>query len=191
MSRFAANPTMNRRQMLAAMAAAAGCALLPPAIAQTGAWKPTPGDEAFLDDLERRACLFFWEQASPGTGQILDRARNDLDGARDPRRMASIASTGFGLTALTIADRRGYLPRAEIVERVGTTLEWHLNSLPEEHGFFYHFADIESGKPFPGSELSSIDTALLLCGVLTVGEYFDEPRIRSLAAQIYERVDWP
>jgi hypothetical protein len=59
-------------------------------------WAPSSEDDAFLDDLERQACLFFWEQGSPTTGQILDRARNDLTGGRDPRRMASIASTGSG-----------------------------------------------------------------------------------------------
>ena len=105
--------------------------------------------------------------------------------------MASIAATGFGLTALSIADRRGYLPHAQIVERVKTTLEWHLNRLPEVHGFFYHFTDIETGQRFAGSELSSIDTSLLLCGVLTAHAYFADAQIQSLAQQIYERVDWP
>ena len=183
---------VNRRQVLRTMAGAAGCALVPRAIVFAGEpWKASREDEAFLDDLERQGCLFFWEQGSPNTGQILDRARNDLTGARDPRRMASIASTGFGLTALCIADHRGYLPHAQIVERGKTTLEWHLNSLPEVHGFFYHFADIETGKRFQGAELSSIDTSLLLCGVLAARAYFKDARIQSLAQQIYERVDWP
>lgn len=183
---------MNRRQMLGAMAAATGCALLPQGIAVANEpWKASSEDEAFLDDLERQACLFFWEQGSPRSGQVLDRARNDLGGARDPRRMASIAATGFGLTALCIADHRGYLPHAQVVERVKTTLQWHLNTMPEVHGFFYHFTDIETGKPVPGVEVSSIDTSLLLCGILTARAYFDDENIHSLAGQIYERVDWP
>jgi hypothetical protein len=183
---------MNRRQMLKTMAAAAGYALLPgcAAFAQEP-WKPTTEDEAFLDDLQQQACLFFWEQGSPDTGQILDRARNNLTGARDPRRMASIASTGFGLTALCIADHHGYLPHTQILERARTTLKWHLNTMPEVHGFFYHFTDIETGERFRGSELSSIDTSILLCGMLTARAYFDDPQIQSLAQQIYERVDWP
>jgi hypothetical protein len=183
---------MSRRQMLIAVAGAAGCALTPKGIALSSRpWKMSKKDEAFLDDLERQGCLYFWEQASPKTGQVLDRAQNDLGGARDPRRMASIAGTGFGLTALCIADRRGYLPHAQIVERVRTTLEWHLNSLPEVHGFFYHFTDIETGARYRDVELSSIDTSLLLCGVLTARAYFDDPHIQTLAKQIYERVDWP
>jgi hypothetical protein len=183
---------MDRRQALKTMAAAAGCALAPGVLAfASESWKLSKEDEAFLDDLERQGCLYFWEQASAKTGQILDRARNDLSGALDPRRQASIASAGFGLSALCIADRRGYLPHAQIVERVKTTLEWHLNSLPEVHGFFYHFSDIETGERYQGAELSSIDTSLLLCGVLTARAYFEDARIQSLAQQIYERVDWP
>jgi hypothetical protein len=71
---------MSRRQMLKAVAAATGCALAPGIIAFEGEpWKLSKEDEAFLDDLERQGCLFFWEQASATkTGQILDRARNDL-----------------------------------------------------------------------------------------------------------------
>ena len=189
--RFNSN-MISRRHMLKTVAAAAGCSLALNRFAfASGPLKLSKEDEAFLDDLERQGCLFFWEQGSDKTGQVLDRARNDLDGARDPRRMASIASTGFGLTALCIADHRGYLPHTQIVERVKTTLEWHLNTLPEVHGFYYHFTDIETGKRFQGSELSSIDTSLLLCGILTARAYFQDARIKSLAQQIYERVDWP
>src|SRR6185369_1719575 len=170
---------------------AIGCTLLPSEVIAAGPWRPSKEDETFLDDLEHQGCLFFWEQGSPSSGQVLDRARNDLGGARDPRRMASIASTGFGLTALCIADKRGYLPHAQIVERVRTTLEWHLNKMPEVHGFFYHFTDVETGARWSDVELSSIDSSLLLCGVLTARAYFDDPKIKSFAKQIYERVDWP
>ena len=185
-------PIMSRRQMMIGAAITAGCALLPDAEASADEfWKASNEDDAFLDELQFQGCMFFWEQGSATTGQILDRALNNLNGARDPRRMASIASTGFGLTALCIADHRGFLPHAQIVERVRTTLKWHLNSMPEVHGFFYHFTDIETGERYRGSELSSIDTAILLCGMLMARAYFDDPQIQSLALQIYERVDWP
>lgn len=181
---------LSRRSVLAGMAATVGCSLLP---AEALAHGPhlSSRDEAFLDELQRQACLFYWEQASEKTGQVLDRARNDLKGARDPRRMASIAATGFGLSALCIAHERGYLPKAQIEERVKNTLDWHLNSFPEVHGFYYHFTDIETGVRVPGVELSSIDTALLLCGVRTAEAYFKDIQIKQMARQIYERVDWP
>ena len=185
-------PVITRRSILSAAVAAGGVALLPRGFALAhAAGSRSAEDEAFLDDLERSACLFFWEQASPATGQVLDRARYDLNGSRDPRRMASIAATGFGLAALCIAARRGYLPADQVAERMRVTLDWHLNKLPEVHGFYYHFTDIETGERFGKCELSSIDTALLLCGVLTARAYFKDARIHSLATQIYERVDWP
>jgi hypothetical protein len=190
------NSSVSRRKVLALLGGATVSSLAHGHYAHAAA-PPTATslpheDELFLDDFEKRACLFFWEQASPKTGQVLDRARNDsAGGVRDSRKMASIASTGFGLTALCIADRRGYLPHAQIVERVKATLDWHLNHFHHEHGFYYHFTDIETGVPFPGSEVSSIDTALLLCGVLTARAYFNDAQIHTLASQIYERVDWP
>ncbi|MBS1802032.1 MAG: twin-arginine translocation signal domain-containing protein [Acidobacteria bacterium] len=185
--------TLSRRDILKSLAAAGGCAMLPAISTASPAshWRPKAGDEAFLDDLQRQACLFFWEQASEKTGQVLDRARNDLNGKLDPRRMASIAATGFGLTALCIADKRKFLPHDQIVERVRITLDWHLNKLPEVHGFYYHFCDIETGERTKDVELSSVDSTWLLCGVLMTHAYFDDAKIKSLAKQIYERVDWP
>jgi len=183
---------ITRRQALRAIAAAGGAMLFPGMpFAASRRWKPCREDRGFLDDLKRLGCLYFWEQASPETGQVLDRAHYDLNGARDRRRVASIAATGFGLTALCIADKRGYLPHDRIVERVRATLDWHLNQMPEVHGFFYHFTDIETGARYRRSEISSIDTTILLCGMLTARAYFHDPHIESLAQQIYERVDWP
>jgi hypothetical protein len=164
---------------------------LPEAIAQSP--KLSPEDEAFLDEMQRRGCLFFAEQASPVTGQVLDRAwAANTDGKLDKARMASIAATGFGLTSLCIADHRGYQPHAQVLAQVRRTLKYHADTLPHEHGFFSHFNDRETGARFEGSETSSIDTALLLCGVLTARAHFhQEAEIVELATRIYERVDWP
>src|SRR5580704_6504477 len=192
MTRQDEGKTIDRRWMLKATAASVGCVLASTGVAfARDSWRHSKEDEAFLDDLVRQGCLYFWEQGHPTTGQVLDRARNDLNGARDSRRKASIAATGFGLTALCIADHHHYVPHAQIVERVRTTLDWHLNQLPQNHGFFYHFTDVETGARHSGSEISSIDTSLLLCGILTARAYFKDAQIRQLATQIYERVDWP
>jgi hypothetical protein len=185
-------PTFDRRQALRLMALTAGSAAAPSSFAFVGqAFRLNRDDDALLDDLIRQGCLYFYEQGSPNTGQVLDRSRNDLNGVRDPRRMASIAATGFGLTALCIADSHGYLPHEQVVERVRATLDWHLNKMPHMRGFFYHFTDIETGARWDRAELSSIDTSILLCGVLTARAWFSDPKIQSLAQQIYERVDWP
>jgi hypothetical protein len=145
-------------------------------------------DEQLLDEIQRAAFNFFWDEASPKTGQVKDRA---LANGNDSRKMSSIAATGFGLTSLCIGDQREYRKHAEIVERVHKTLKFLANDLPHEHGFFYHFIHMDSGKRWEKCELSSIDSSLLYCGVLTARQYFADQEIKDLATKIYERVDWP
>jgi hypothetical protein len=149
-------------------------------------------DRAFLEELSRREFLFFWEQANPKTGLTLDRAR--ADGSphdQEHASIASIASTGFGLTAICIAAERKWVGRQEARERVLTTLRFFAERAPREHGWFYHWMDAATGERRWNSELSSIDTALLLGGVLTARQYFNQDaEIVRLATLIYERVDF-
>ena len=145
-------------------------------------------DDQLLDEIERCAYDFFWNEAGSATGQVRDRAL--LNGG-DRRRAASIAATGFGLTGLCIGESRGYGKAAEIRERVRQTLRFLKTQLPNEHGFFYHFVDLDTGERMWNCELSSIDTSLLLCGVLTARQHFNDAEIQELATAIYERVDWP
>lgn len=182
---------MRRREFVRLISAAA---VAPPLHSFAApAFRLTREDERLLDEIQRRGCLYFAEQAGPTTGQVLDRAKwVGSTGALDQRRMASIAATGFGLTALCIAHRRGYQPGDRVIEQVRRTLRFHAESLPHEHGFFSHFNDVETGAAWHGSEISSIDTALLLCGVLFARAYFhSDPEIVRLATGIYNRVDWP
>ena len=143
--------------------------------------------------MERRAALFFWEQADPSNGQVLDRAYADNSTGKLSSRnsLSSIAATGFGLSTLCIADDRGYLPHDAVVQRVRTTLDFHLNKLPHSHGFFWHFNHIHTGQPASNTEISSIDSSILLCGILTARAYFRDPQITDLATKLYERVEWP
>jgi hypothetical protein len=92
---------------------------------------------------------------------------------------------------MCIADMRGYRPAKEIAERVRTTLRFLATDLENVHGFYYHFIDIETGARWEKVELSSIDTSLLLCGVLTARQHFADQEIKDLATKIYNRVDWP
>ncbi|HEX3570989.1 MAG TPA: glucoamylase family protein [Acidobacteriaceae bacterium] len=148
-------------------------------------------DLVFLEEMEHAACLYFSEQVDPSNGQVLDRAINKTStGQLDSGFVSSIAATGFGLTALCISDRRGYYPTDRLTKQVITTLDFHLNKMPDEHGFFSHFNDVKTGKPLINSEVSSIDTAILLCGVLTARAHFSDPKITDLATQLYNRVDW-
>lgn len=145
-------------------------------------------DAMLLDQLQRASFKFFWNEADPNTGLVRDRARAD---GGDTRRMSSIAATGFGLTALCIAHRRKYMPEDAIAKRVRRTLRFLANDAPHVHGFLYHFTDMHDGKRFYESEISPIDMAILLCGVLTCREYFQDEAIDKDATRIYERVEWP
>jgi hypothetical protein len=184
---------MDRRTAIKLIGASGAALRAPFSFAGPPSYKLASADEAFLDDMQRRGCLFFVEQAGPRTGQVLDRAKwVGSDGSLDTRRMTSVAATGFGLTSLCIAEHRGFQPRAKVIDQVRRTLRYHAEELPHDHGFFSHFNDIETGAPFRGSETSSIDTSLLLCGVLTARAHFPgEHDIVRYATTIYERVEWP
>lgn len=151
-------------------------------------------DNDLLDDISRRSFRYFWEQTNLHTGLVLDRA--NVNGAREDnprhRGVASIAATGFGLTALCIgADHRWVSPNL-VRQRVLTALKFFAYQAPHEHGWFYHYLDAETGERRWQSEISSIDTALLLAGVLSVRQFFhDDPEIVQLATAIYTRVDFP
>ena len=150
---------------------------------------PVPvSDDEFLDQIQRAVFQFFWEQASLTTGQVKDRA---LAAGSDTRTISSIAATGFGLAALCIGHKRGYGDTAQIQSRVTTTLDFLLNQLTHVHGFFYHFIDMNTGARAFNSEVSSMDTSILLCGVLTCRQYFQDAQIQSLATQVYNRANWP
>jgi hypothetical protein len=151
----------------------------------------TPDDEKFLEDLEYKSFEYFWQQANPRTGLVPDRARMDgsaLDS--NHQGVASIAATGFGLTALCIGADRNWISPSEARERTRNTLRFFANEAVHEHGWFYHWLDATTGVRRWKSEVSSIDTALLLAGVLTVRQYFaDDREITQLATTIYRRVD--
>src|SRR5947209_418681 len=197
--------SLTRRQWLAQLAKVAGAtslsALTPLMIGCGGATPAALGpplpigdgyggtDDELLEEITHAGFQFFWEQADAVTGQVKDRA---LAAGNDTRRVSSIAATGFGLTALCIGDQRAYLPTAEITVRVRATLSFLLNQLQPaaKNGFLFHFVDMTTGTRAYSSELSSIDTALLLCGVLTCRQYFNDAEIQNLATQIYENVDF-
>jgi hypothetical protein len=147
----------------------------------------TPEDDAFLDEMERLNSCYFWEQGNPQTGLILDRSK--ITGSGNGI-VASIASTGFGLTALCIAAQRGYLSFTEARGRVLTTLRFLWKKLPHHRGFFYHWANVNTGERLWDSEISSVDTALLLCGMMTCRQFFQYSELTHLAYDIFNRVDW-
>jgi len=147
----------------------------------------SPEDDQFLHEVESASFLFFWEQGSPNTGMVQDRCN-----VREnrPGGASSIAATGFGLTALCIGAQRGFIAPGAALERVFATLRFLWKKLPNHRGFFYHFANPETGERMFDSEVSSVDTAILLCGVLSCRQHFRHPAVAQLANLIFNRVDW-
>ncbi len=155
----------------------------------------SPRAQAFLDTLEQRTFDFFWQQSDPQTGLTPDRWPT--------LTFSSIAAVGFALTAYPIGVENGYVSRAAAADRTRNTLRW-LWTAPQGpaaagmtgyHGFFYHFLNLQTGARYQTVELSTIDTSLLLGGVLFCQQYFDgtdstETAIRTYADSIYRRVDW-
>jgi hypothetical protein len=145
-------------------------------------------DRDFLYELECLSFRYFWEQANPATGLVKDRC--NVRAATDDGVVASIAATGFGLTALCIAEQEGFILRDQAIERVTATLRSLWKKLPNHRGFFYHWANINTGERIWDSEISSVDTAILLCGVLTCREHFQDKEVTRLANEVFNRVDW-
>jgi len=167
----------------------------PPATAPVAAPRPDARHERLLDVVERRTFDYFWDLTNPENGLVPDRWPTPS--------FSSVAAVGFGLTAYPIGVERRYVTREDARKRVLTTLRF-LSSAPQGpssrgvtgyKGFFYHFLDMKTGERFETVELSTIDTTLLLAGVLMCQSYFDgenpeEAEIRSLAESLYCRVEW-
>lgn len=165
------------------------------AFAQPKPYTFTKADNAFLDSLQHDTFKFFWETASPTNGLVPDRAPTPS--------FASIAAVGFGLTSYLVGVERGYITRAQAADRTLKTMRFFAQAPQSDKatgvvgykGFFYHFLNMKTGERFKQVELSTIDTALLLGGILSAQSYFTkntpvETEIRTLAEQIYGRVDW-
>jgi hypothetical protein len=155
---------------------------------------PPLSDDHLLDRLQCAAFGYFLDHFDQRTGLVADTSR--------PGSPASIAVVGFALSCYPVGVERGWMTRADAIARTLTSLRffWHSrqSDAPDVtgfKGFYYHFLDLETGRRAWKSELSLIDTTLLLAGVLTARSYFDqdtpdEREIRELADALYHRVDW-
>lgn len=147
-----------------------------------------------MEDLSRRTFQFFWEHSDPETGLTLDRARTDgtpPQKGENHFQVANVAATGFALSGLCIAADRKWITTVEAKERTRKTLDFLASRAFNKNGWFYHWMDTKTGERRWQSEISSIDTALLLGGVLSARQCFkDDAEIVRLATKIYERVNF-
>ncbi len=147
-----------------------------------------------LKTIQREAFDYFLHEVNPLNGLIADKTQEGSP--------ASIAAVGLALTAYPIGVERGFMTRPEAIERTLTTLRFFRNGEQGKgtgatgyKGFYYHFLDVKTGKRALNCELSTVDSASLLAGMLTAAAYFqndsaDEHEIRTLADELYRRVDW-
>ncbi len=143
----------------------------------------TSEDRVLLTKIQKDTLQYFIRMSDKNTGLTRDSSQSGSP--------ASIAATGFSLAAIAIGQSHGWVPSDYAKDRIRKTLKLLLTQVAQEHGFFYHFIDRQSGNRVWGSEASSIDTALLLAGALLSARYYPDSDIERLALQIYERVDWP
>ncbi len=149
-----------------------------------------------VDDLEHRTFDYFWELGNPVNGLVPDRWPTPS--------FSSIAAVGFGLTSYGVGVERGWISRDQAVDRTLATLRFFarapqgldVSGAAGYKGFFYHFLEMDSGLRSGTNEVSTVDTALLLGGVLFAQTYYGgkdrkETEIRKLAEKIYGRVQWP
>jgi len=157
---------------------------------------PRPELPPLFRDIEKRTFQFFWDTTNEQNGLTPDRYPS--------RPFASVASIGYALTAYPIGIENGWVSRTQAVDRTLTTLRF-LRDIPQGpqrtgkgayKGFYYHFLDMQKGQRYDSwVELSSVDTGLLMMGVLFAQAYYDgddprEAEIRRIADQLYRKVDW-
>lgn len=150
--------------------------------------------ETRFDALQRHAFEYFLQETNSANGLVADTSH--------PGSTASIAATGFGLAAYPVGVSRGWIGRADAVERTLALLRF-LHDSPQGpepdatgyKGFYYHFIDFSTGRRTGRCELSTVDTAFLLAGMLTAAAFFDgeceeEDKVRRLADALYRRAQW-
>lgn len=154
----------------------------------------TADDEAMLDSIQHRTFMFFLGEHHPEWGIVKDRTASWAP--------ASIASTGFGLPSFAIGAERGWIMREEAAQITLNTVSFLVNSLqgPDTlatgyKGFFYHFLRMDTGLREWRCELSSVDTGLLMMGILFARSYYDrdnetEKQIRSQASRLLGNIEW-
>ena len=149
----------------------------------------TTEDQRFLDEVQHLAFDYFWEGFNPVTGLIVDKTK----GTR-----TSIATSGFGLSAYIIGIENGWVTREEAYRRILITLNSYYKDpdnaddlcVEGKYGLFFHFVDTNTGKRYGRSEVSTIDSAILMAGILHVMEYFKGTEVEELAKKIYLNAQW-
>jgi hypothetical protein len=147
-------------------------------------WK-SASDDDLMNYIERHTYRFFERYADPDTGHAFDRSCY--------ADVSSIAASGFGLAGHAIAASRGWITRAEGAGRVRKLLRTLVSTGERiaHNGMFFHFLDAATSRPKEHSEISIIDTALLISGVYVARTYFaGDAEIAQLSERLIRDVNW-
>ena len=146
---------------------------------------PSPAEakdyDKFLDGVERQVFDYFLHETDKNTGLTLN--------TTEPGAPATNAASGFTLSAMVIGAERGWISKDEAYKMCLKTLR-AFKKMENFEGFTYHYFDVNTGKRMWASEVSCIDTALFLAGVITAGEYFKGTKVSDLADELFKKVDW-
>ena len=155
---------------------------------------PQATESELLHNLRLAIVDYYLNESNPQNGLIADK--------NEPGSLSSIAAVGMGLSVYVVAVDRGIMSRADAVDRTLVLLRF-LDSSPQSpepsatgyKGFYYHFLDMQTGRRAAECELSTVDTAIMMAGILTAAAYFTadndkEIELRKLADLLYQRVDW-
>ncbi len=154
-----------------------------------------PDEAALLDEVQRRTFAYFWDFAHPVSGLARDRARSADDSGDDTM---AVGGSGFGVLAIVVAAERGWVTRAEALDRL-LVIAGFLERADRFHGVFPHFMDGATGKAIPFGRLDDggdlVETAYLMQGLLTVRQYFDGPgagevELRARVDRLWRAVEW-
>lgn len=154
----------------------------------------TVQDETLLDTIQKKTFLFFLNEHHPEWGIIKDRASSWAP--------SSIAATGFGIPSFAVGVERNWIARAQAAQITLNMLNFYKNSEQSADtattgykGFYYHFHRLNSGTREWDCELSTVDTGLLMMGIIFARNYYNsdnevEKQIRETATFLLNRVDW-
>ncbi|PLW99302.1 MAG: hypothetical protein C0591_02995 [Marinilabiliales bacterium] len=154
----------------------------------------TPNEVLMFDSIQYKTFQFFLNESHPEWGIVKDRTKNWAP--------ASIASTGFGIPSFAIGVERKWISREQAAQITLNMLDFFMNSAQSADtnatgykGFYYHFLRMDSGTREWNCELSTIDTGILMMGIIFARNYYDldnevEKQIRLLAGKLLDRIEW-
>jgi hypothetical protein len=148
--------------------------------------------DSTVKNLQQRSIQYFIDYRDPTSGLVRDRGFAVPSDTPHPKaRMASIAATGYGLSAWVLGASSGQIPLKEARAWTQQALDFvEKHTRPEQRGWLAHFIDTETGEPYKGSEISSVDTALFYLGALTAGQFFGGD-IQKQVQRMFDTVDFP